>query len=70
MIGKILSARLGWEFIEGDDFHPQDSIEEMASGDPLEDEDRVPWLRTINRHLLQRQAESVSIVISCSALKG
>jgi len=69
-IGKRLSTRLGWEFIEGDDLHPQDNIEEMASGDPLEDEDRVPWLYTINKLLQERQAEGVSIIISCSALKG
>ncbi len=69
-IGKRLSTRLGWEFIEGDDLHPQDNIEEMASGDPLEDEDRVPWLHTINQLLLERQAEGVSIIIGCSALKG
>ena len=69
-IGKILSARIGWEFIEGDDLHSQDNIEEMASGDSLEDEDRVPWLHAINKLLLERQAEGVSVIISCSALKG
>lgn len=69
-IGKTLSTRLGWEFIEGDDLHPKDNIEEMASGDPLEDEDRVPWLHTINRLLLEKQDEGESVIISCSALKG
>lgn len=43
-IGKALTSRLGWQFIEGDDFHPAENIAKMQRGEPLTDEDREPWL--------------------------
>ncbi len=42
-----LVERLGWEFAEGDDFHPPANVEKMRSGTPLGDEDRWPWLRDL-----------------------
>ncbi|MDN5718140.1 MAG: gluconokinase, partial [Janibacter sp.] len=36
--------RTGWVFAEADEFHPQANIDKMASGTPLTDEDRWPWL--------------------------
>ena len=40
-----LVQRLGWEFAEGDDFHPPANVEKMRAGHPLDDDDRWPWLR-------------------------
>ena len=37
--GKALAARLGWDYYEGDDFHPAANVEKMASGLPLTDAD-------------------------------
>jgi len=64
-IGRRLAARLGCEFIEGDDFHPPDNVAKMASGTPLSDEDRFPWLLVLNEELRKRQRG----VLACSALK-
>lgn len=66
---RNLAEQLGFEFVEGDELHPQANIEKMASGTPLTDEDRWPWLDSIN-HIMQENAEKgVGTVISCSALK-
>lgn len=68
-IGKRLSNRLGWEFVEGDDIHPPENVRKMASGIPLNDQDRLPWLRSINALLMEKQAGGESTIVSCSALK-
>lgn len=64
-LGKLLAERLGSEFIEGDDFHPPANVAKMASGTPLTDEDRWPWLDLLNGELRKRK----SAVLACSALR-
>lgn len=68
-VAVALAERLGWEFAEGDDFHPRANVEKMAAGHPLDDDDRWPWLRTIGRWVDQREATGRSVVVTCSALK-
>ena len=65
-VGKLLSARTGAEFFDGDDYHPQQNVRKMANGTPLNDEDRRGWLETL-RDLLNNNNEA--IIIACSALK-
>lgn len=65
-IGKLLAARLGVPFIEGDDYHPPANVAKMASGVPLEDADRWPWLDRLNELLKQHPRA----VLACSALKA
>ena len=36
-VGRQLAARLGWEFHDGDDFHPPANVAKMRSGTPLTD---------------------------------
>ena len=43
-IGAMLAQRLGVDFMDGDDLHPQANIDKMASGHSLSDDDRHPWL--------------------------
>jgi gluconokinase len=64
-IGKLLAQRLGCEFLDGDDFHPPENVAKMTAGTPLTDEDRKPWLETLNGMLRQRR----NVVLACSALK-
>ena len=68
-VGRRLAERLGWEFGDGDDFHPAANVAKMRSGQPLNDEDRRPWLLSIQSHLRATQARGESCVIACSALK-
>ena len=68
-IGRELAARLGCEFLDGDDFHPSENVARMAAGTPLSDEDRAPWLDRLNALLCEREAWGQSAVLACSALK-
>lgn len=64
-IGEKLAQRLGWRFIEGDEYHPPENIAKMAAGIALDDADRWPWLDRLNERLrTERDA-----VVTCSALK-
>ena len=68
-VAKSLSAVLGWTYAEGDAFHSSANVAKMASGHPLTDEDRYPWLRAIGAWMDERIARGESAVVTCSALK-
>jgi gluconokinase len=68
-IGTRLATRLGWAFVEGDDWHPPQNVAKMSAGIPLTDEDRIPWLDRINAELRAREARGENVVVTCSALK-
>lgn len=69
-IGARLGAELGWRFIDADDFHPAANVEKMASGQPLDDADRAPWLAALHAALVAETAAGRSVVLACSALKA
>jgi len=64
-IGEPLAARLGWPFLDADEFHPPENVAKMASGTPLTDADRWPWLALLNTKLKNEK----NAVLACSALK-
>jgi gluconokinase len=64
-----LVDRLGWEFAEGDDFHPPANVAKMRNGVPLDDDDRWPWLRTLAAWIGEHEQAGKSAVVTCSALK-
>jgi gluconokinase len=66
---RELTGQLGWEYIDGDDLHPEANVAKMAGGTPLDDEDRWPWLRRIAEVIGEHEAAGISLVITCSALK-
>jgi len=68
-LGEALAAHLKWPFIEGDAFHPKSNVQKMASGQPLNDEDRKPWLLALADQLRQDEARGENTVIGCSSLK-
>ncbi len=68
-IGEPLAGQLGWEFLDGDDFHPPENVAKMSAGTPLADADRWPWLDRLNAELRAREARRESAVLACSALK-
>lgn len=67
--GALLASRLGAAFIEGDRFHLASSIEKMAAGIPLTDEDRWPWLEAVGGEIARLAAGGEPVVCACSALK-
>jgi gluconokinase len=68
-IGFALAARLGWKFLDADDYHPPANVAKMAAGMPLQDADRWPWLETLNARLREAHARGDGAVLACSALR-
>ena len=68
-VGRVLADRLSGTFYDGDDFHPAANVEKMASGRPLNDSDREPWLKRLAQLATDRLASGETAVIACSALK-
>jgi gluconokinase len=68
-LGLKLAARLNWTFYEGDGYHPPANLRKMASGHPLDDADRAPWLEILRELIDRCRAGKRNAVIACSALK-
>jgi gluconokinase len=68
-VAAALAAQLGWDLADADDFHPPSNVAKMASGVPLSDADRWPWLDAIARWIDTEIASGRHGVIACSALK-
>lgn len=66
-VGAALAQRLRVPYADADDFHPAENVAKMSAGVPLDDTDRLPWLRSIGEWLAGHAAGGG--VISCSALK-
>lgn len=70
-VAKHLSAILKAPFIEGDELHSCKAVNQMASGSPLQDDERDPWLDRLKK----RAHETIydlgyeKVIVSCSALK-
>lgn len=68
LIGRKLSAKLEIPFYDGDDFHPPENVSKMKSGQPLNDDDRWPWLEKLACKISEWNQEGDAI-LACSALK-
>ena len=64
-VGAALAQRLRVPYADADDFHPPENVAKMTAGEPLDDDDRRPWLDAIGEWL----ADHDRGVITCSALK-
>ncbi len=69
-IGALLAKRLGWDFYDGDDFHPPANTEKMKRGIPLTDEDRASWLDSLRALIHARVQARRPLVLACSGLKA
>src|ERR1700733_5907702 len=69
-IGTLLAERTGAIFADADDYHPIANKEKMAAGYPLNDDDREPWLETLNGLLQKWFVAGHSGILACSALKA
>ena len=68
-IASMLAQRLHWVYEDADWFHPKSNIEKMHHGEPLNDEDRWPWLRAIAEWIDATRSAGGHGVVACSALK-
>ena len=67
-VGKRLSQKVGLPFYDADDFHPPENVEKMKSGQPLNDDDRQPWLEILSDRISEWN-RSGGAILACSALK-
>ena len=68
-IGRLLAQRLGWPFLDADDFHPPANVNKMQRGIALEDEDRRSWLEALRVAIDGWRAAESGGILACSALK-
>jgi gluconokinase len=68
-VGASLAHKLGVDFVEGDDYHPPENVQRMASGIPLTDDDRAGWLRVLAARIREARDAGTGLVLTCSALK-
>jgi gluconokinase len=68
-VGEMLAERLGWVYLEADDFHSESNKTKMHRGEPLTEADRQPWLAAMRAELEAQTANGKDVVLACSALR-
>jgi gluconokinase len=68
-LAQALASRWAVPYVEGDHLHSQESIDKMAAGIPLADDDRWPWLDRVGAAILASRSGNGGAVASCSALR-
>jgi len=68
-VGELLGQRLGFPFIDGDDFHPPANVEKMSAGIPLTDEDRWPWLDILGAKIGALARNEGGVIAAASSLR-
>jgi gluconokinase len=68
-VGTLLAKELSWTFADADSYHLPENIKKMASGHPLTDADRAPWLATLRNLVQVWITNKENAVLACSALK-
>jgi len=66
-VGQALALSLGIDYADADTFHTSANIAKMVSGQPLDDDDRAPWLVAIGQWLAEHSDRGG--VVGCSALR-
>lgn len=68
--GRVLARSLSVDFLDADEFHTASAKEKMSRGQPLDDQDRAPWLAQLRAILDERkQSAKNPVILACSALK-
>jgi carbohydrate kinase (thermoresistant glucokinase family) len=67
-VAAALAQRIGGVYVDADDLHPAANVHKMASGIPLTDEDRAPWLDAVGK-ALRSSVGGRPVIVACSALK-
>jgi gluconokinase len=68
-IGRALASALGAEFVDADTLHSAANVKKMRSGQPLDEDDRRPWIGRVRQLLDRSTSEGVATVVAISALR-
>ena len=68
-VGQALAQAMDCQFADADDFHSPANRAKMHASIPLTDEDRGPWLCSLQHQIETWLAQGVQGVLACSALR-
>lgn len=68
-VASALAAHYGFRYLDADDFHSESARAHMASGQPLTDEMRAPWVTALQQQLRQQAAAQESCTLAFSGLR-
>jgi len=68
-VAEALARKCGGVYVDADDFHSAANKAKMASGEPLNDDDRWDWLSRLNLELRRLSADHCEVFLACSALR-
>lgn len=68
-VAKALADHYGYEFLDGDDFHSQESRDLMAQGIPLTDALRLPWVIRMRDYFREAGTRNQHSTLAFSGLK-
>jgi len=69
-VARGLAQHYGYEFLDADDFHSADAKARMASGVPLTDAQREPWVAALVQVLQANEQVGRSSVLAFSGLRA
>lgn len=67
-VGPLVAERCGVPFLDADALHSRSSVDKMARGEALTDDDRQPWLERVADALVAAR-QSGGLIVGCSALR-
>lgn len=67
-LAQHLSHHLGWQYLEGDDFHSAEAKQLMASGIPICNTTRLQWVQRLCDALKHCAEQGQAVVLSYSGL--
>jgi len=73
-VGRLLAPLLDRPdhpaaFLDADDLHPAANRDKLHRGEPLDDDDRWPWLAAVRAQIETARHDGRTLVVACSALK-
>lgn len=68
-LAKALADIYDYEYLDGDDFHSDESRALMAQGIPLTDAHRAPWVASIKARLEDNAKQQTHTILAFSGLK-
>lgn len=68
-VGEALADYYGFLYLDADDFHSEEARAQMASGKPLTDAMRAPWVTNICNTLNDYESQGTSCTLAFSGLR-
>lgn len=68
-VAQALARHYGYTLLDADDFHSAEAKAQMASGVPLTDAQRAPWVDALGAALQQFTLRGQSVVLAFSGLR-